>query len=310
MSGRYEVVVVSYRSRAQLARLLSVLPHHVAVVVADNSADHERVDDLLVGRPGAQYLDTGANLGFAAAANLGARAARAPILIFVNPDSAPTEAVLTSLVDELETDPTLGSCHPVLIDDAGSIKTVAGGGWQPTLPRAIVHALGLHALFPMRGIWARPRQGQRLELEWLTGTCLAVRREHFLEAGGFDERYFLYAEDISLGERLHNAGLRQVLRGDLAVYHAGGASSDVAASWLWRQRGVALASFLEDHNDGATALAMRLVLAFGFGLRAVCYGCLGRTNRVRELTGYAVAVLWGRRRRERSLPPRRQRRLS
>jgi N-acetylglucosaminyl-diphospho-decaprenol L-rhamnosyltransferase len=291
MSHRYEVVVVSYKSRAQVSRLLSVLPDHVPVAVVDNSANDERVDDLLRERPAARYLDTGANVGFAAAANLGARTADAPILIFVNPDSAPTEAVLNSLVDDLETDSTLASCHPALVDGTGAIKTVAGGGWQPTLARAVVHAFGLHTVLPTRGIWARPRPGHRLELEWLTGTCLAVRRTPFLDAGGFDERYFLYAEDVSLGRRLHQAGLRQVLRADLAVYHTGGASSAVASSWLWRQRGVAFGSFLTDHNGPMPALAMRLVLAFGFGLRAVCYCCLGRTNRVRELAVYAGAIL-------------------
>jgi N-acetylglucosaminyl-diphospho-decaprenol L-rhamnosyltransferase len=289
MSPVYEVIIVNYRGRSQVQRLLAELPEHVPVTIVDNSATSEPVDHLIRSRLAGRYIDAGANIGFAAAANLGARTASAPILIFVNPDCVVPEAVLQALVDNLATDEQLGSCHPAARWLSGAVQ-IGGGGWQPTLSRAIVHALGLHILFPDRGIWARPRPGKNLEVEWLAGGCLAIRRSLFLKVGGFDEMFFLYGEDMSLGRRIHGAGFRQVIRADLWVRHGGGSSTDVVPTWIWRQRGIAMARVLEENNPHASALAMRMVLAFGFGLRAICYQAAAKKSRAREMVCYAAAL--------------------
>jgi hypothetical protein len=89
---------------------------------------------------------------------------------------------------------------------------------------------------------------------------------------------------------MHDAGFRQVILADLWVQHGGGSSTDVVDTWIWHQRGAALARVLEENNSHASALAMRIVLAFGFWLRAICYRLAGKKRRAREMVGYAAAL--------------------
>ncbi|MGH3923340.1 MAG: glycosyltransferase, partial [Pseudonocardiaceae bacterium] len=222
----YEVVVVAYRSRRPLTQLLASLPADIPLTLVDNSADQDPVRDLLEGRSAGTYIDAGGNVGFAAAANLGARTSTRPYVIFVNPDCTPTLDALDQLVDYLERHPRCASAAPALMDRR-SKPQIGAAGWQPTLRRALVHAIGLHLWWPHKGIWGRARPGEVLEVGWLPGTCLTVRQEAFLQVGGFDERYFLYSEDMALGARLQACGHTQVLRGDLRVTHTGGGSSEV-----------------------------------------------------------------------------------
>ncbi|MEP6562875.1 MAG: glycosyltransferase, partial [Nakamurella sp.] len=106
--SRYEVVLVTYHSREQLVGLLdSALPDQRLVVV-DNASGADGVGDVVRAFRNGRYLD-GKNVGFAKAANLGARSSTAEFVIFANPDSRPTPEIWSALVAELIADPRLAS---------------------------------------------------------------------------------------------------------------------------------------------------------------------------------------------------------
>ena len=267
--GRYEVVLVTYHSRGQVAGLLQCLGDDVPMVVVDNASGADGVEELFAGRPASRCLD-GGNVGFARAANHGARTSTAEFLVFVNPDTRPDPAVLQALVDDLAVDPTLGSVAAATTDQQGHIE-LGVGGWEPTPRRCLVYAFGLHRRWPRAGVVARPQVAEHIELGWITGACLAVRRETFLRLGGFDERYFVYNEDMAFGRAVREAGLRQRLRTDLLVPHA--TSSSGPAEKVGRgaplpkmpqQKGASMASYLVDHNGPVAATVMRAVLMVGF----------------------------------------------
>lgn len=288
----YEVVVVSYKSRGQLEQLLPAVPPEAMVVLVDNASGADRVGELLRDRPRARLLD-GGGTGFARAANLGARTSSAPFLVFANPDSRPTREVWDALVAELAADPGLASCAATTTTADGSSE-LGVGGWEPSLRRTVVHGLGLHRLFPRAGLYARPRPGEDLRLDWLSGACLAVRREAFLAVGGFDESFFVYNEDMALGRRLRAAGWRQRLRTDLLVPHSAGGSGAGSTAML-QTRGASMARYLGQHDGPAHALAMRAVLA----LAALARVPLAAVRGQREWPGlhlaYARGVATGRR---------------
>jgi hypothetical protein len=126
----------------------------------------------------------------------------------------------------------------------------------------------------------------------LAGTCLAVRRSAFQEAGGFDESYFLYNEDMALGDRLRRRGLRQVLRADLSVRHEGGGSSAGPSNALWLLRAASLSRYIGRHNRPVAAFCMRAVLATGSLARAALMSVLpGRRGRRREMVTYVRGTL-------------------
>lgn len=273
--GDIEVILVTYHSRELVDELLRSLPGDLAVAVIDNASGADGVQVLVKGRPNGRYVD-GGGVGFARAANLGARTSRHRFLIFVNPDTRPTIEQLTALADDLATDDTLAAVAATTVSTDGRVE-LGTGGWEPTLRRACVHASGAYAKFPRAGIYARPRPSEPIELDWLTGACLAVPRQRFVGLGGFDERYFLYNEDMAYGRRLRDGGFAQRLRTDLLVPHSGAGSGGAKAVML-QMRGASMMSYLSHHNTAPSAQAMRLVLSAGAAVRWIVFRHRGRRD--------------------------------
>jgi GT2 family glycosyltransferase len=286
----FELVVVSYRSRVQLEKMLAPLPLEQPVVIVDNAAGVDRVGELMESRPAGRCLDGGGH-GFAKAANLAARTSTADILVFGNPDSRPRPEVLDEIVAEVARSPDVGSCAAATVDARGRIQ-IGVGGWEPTVRRAAIFAVGLHRVFPRAGLYARPKVAEPIDLDWLTGACLAVRRETFLRVGGFDERYFVYNEDMAFGRQLREAGLRQRLRTDLLVPHAGG-SSGAGTKGMFRMRGASMAAYLHHHNDVPRAVVMRALLGAGMLARAIQCVLQGRPQTARLHVAYVFGIVRG-----------------
>lgn len=285
-----EMVLVTYHSRGLVEQLLARLPEELPVVVVDNASGADAVQEALAGREHARYLD-GGGVGFSRAANLGARTSDRPYLVFVNPDTAPTIEILTALVDDLVADPGLAAVAATTVTGSGRVE-LGVGGWEPSLRRTIVYATGLHTRWPESGLFARPRPHERIELDWLTGACLAVPRETFLRLGGFDEHYFLYNEDMAYGRRLREAGLRQRLRTDLLVPHAGAGSGGGRTTML-QMRGASMHDYLHRHNSGVAAEAMRLVLTLGAVARCLISYARGRRPAARGFAAYTRGLWTG-----------------
>jgi N-acetylglucosaminyl-diphospho-decaprenol L-rhamnosyltransferase len=293
LSGTYafELVLVSYHSRQQLEQLLDSLPADLPVVVVDNAGGVDRVAELLADRPQSRYLDSGGGKGYAKAANLGVHTSAYEFVVFGNPDSRPTVDILQALVDQLRSDPSIGSCAAASVHDGSSELGV--GGWEPTVLRVLVHAVGLHKLLPSAGIWAPPPLGEVVEREWLSGTCMAIRRDTFLRLGGWDERYFVYNEDMAFGRKLREAGLRQVIRGDLQVPHLSGGSG-AGSSYMSRLRGAAMATYLHQYHEAWVAVLMRTLLVVGYLMRVGQRALTRRWRQAGDFLAYIQGLMFGR----------------
>lgn len=285
-NAQFSVVFVAYRSAPLIEALVDRWGADVPVVVVDNAGGRDGLRDWAAAREQVGYLD-GGGVGFARAANRGAQAARTPYVVFVNPDCTPSTADLTSLVDGLAADPSALSHAATMLGHDGRPE-VGVGGWEPSTARALVFGFGLHKLLRTAGIYARPEVGDRLDVGWTTGACMAVRRSDFLRLGGFDEGFFVYCEDLSLGRRARRGGLRQVLRPDVLVRHGAGGSGAPSAEML-RMRGAAIANYAERYHR-AQALPMRAVLALGSALRAAQRRAVGRREEAEGFVSYATGV--------------------
>jgi GT2 family glycosyltransferase len=284
----FEVVLVTYHSRDLAEELFDRLLADIPIAVVDNASGRDGIPELVSRRPTARYLD-GGGIGFARAANQGVRSSTAAAIVFVNPDSAPTSEQLKALVADLSTDPKLAAVSAATFRPNGRIEPGVGG-WEPTLRRSIVHALGLHALFPTKGLYARPTPHQPLQLDWMNGACLAVPRDVFLSLGGFDERYFLYNEDMAYGRQIREAGLRQTLRTDILVPHLGGGSGG-RRTRMFQMRGASMVAYLDHHNPRRTVRAIKIALTFGTLARALSAFLRARTGTAREHLAY-IKGLW------------------
>lgn len=225
------VVCVTYHPGAELedfaASLAVATSAPTELVLVDNGADHTVAADVAE-RYGARLLTPGRNLGYGAAANLGARGAEQPWLVVVNPDIVWHPGSLDALLDAGERSGA-GAVGPRLLNTDGT--TYPSARALPSFGAGVGHAL-LSRLWPGNP-WSRAyRREDDGETEraagWLSGACLLLRRAAFEQVGGFDERYFMFFEDTDLGDRLGRAGWTNLHVPTAHVTHVGGTS--------WRAR--------------------------------------------------------------------------
>lgn len=223
------VVTVTYTPGPILERFLDTLgkatTREITVLLADNESADGEPERAASERANVRLLRTGSNLGYGTAANRGVSALDDSIgwVVVTNPDLEWEADALDVLLEAAERWPRAGSFGPLIKEPDGSVYPSARQ--LPSLGRGIGHAL-FADLWPSNP-WTRAyRQvnGEPVERTtgWLSGSCLLVRREAFAEVGGFDERYFMYFEDVDLGDRLGRAGWLNVYVPSAAVMHIHG----------------------------------------------------------------------------------------
>jgi GT2 family glycosyltransferase len=207
---RASVVIVAYRSGAQLLRCLSALAEHdpdVEVIVIDNGAEGDEIEQAR-SRDGVEVVDAGGNVGFATGCNLGARRATGDVLVFLNPDTAIGPGAMTALARVLA-DRSIGVAMPRLrLLDQPDVLNSTG---------CVIHISGL-AWTSGYGEPAESVTEQR-EIPYANGSALAIRPELFREVGGFTDEYFAYHEDLELCWKVRMRGLPVVLTPEADVFH-------------------------------------------------------------------------------------------
>ncbi len=175
---------------------------------------------------GAQLLVTGANLGYGVGANLGAAGSTTPWLLVANSDLEWTPGSLDTLVAAAAAERRVGSAGPALLNTDGTVYPSARA--LPSLTQGAGHALFVK-VWPSNP-WSRryraeqESSGRQRAAGWLSGACLLLRREAFEAVGGFDDGYFMFFEDVDLGERLGRAGWTNLYVPQAQVTHVGGTS--------------------------------------------------------------------------------------
>jgi hypothetical protein len=221
-TARIAAVVVAHDSGAELAECAARLlaQHDVAeLVVVDNGSRDDGLARLPIDAR-LRVLRNHDNPGFAVACNQGARACRATLLAFVNPDCFVEGDLLSRLADVFARDPGVGLVGADVVGPDGRAEPAARRR-APTLARMLRAALGARAALHVPA----GAPGTLTEVDATSGALMVMPREVFERVGGFDEGYRLHAEDLDLCRRVRAAGLRvAVLEGARAV-HLKGTSS-------------------------------------------------------------------------------------
>jgi len=283
-------VVVSWRSAAEVARLLRefpVDPRHELLVV-DNSGDCPLPPEAA---PNVRVLRAGRNLGFAGGSNLGARASTAPRLLFLNPDTEPVGRAFEQVLEGFERWPGVDGVVPRLVDERGWPQT----GWQlRELPGPA--ALLAHAFFWSPGARRRePPAGTPIGQP--AAAALALTREVFEQVGGFDERFMpAWFEDVDLARRLRARGRALRYLPEAVFRHRGGVSVDALGyGGFLRAYDRNLAFYLRRHHGRGWELAFRALVPLG-ALARLALLPLRRPRRARsrrEAAGVLVDVAFG-----------------
>ncbi len=252
----------------------------VSVLLADNGSTDGTPQAAVQRYPNVRLLPTGANLGYGTAVNrtiaqLGEMAGDAgepwvdDWVIVANPDVQWGPGSIDALLDAASRWPRAGALGPLIRDPDGSVYPSARQ--MPSLIRGGMHAV-LGPFWP-RNPWTTAYRQERLEpserpVGWLSGSCLLVRRSAFGQVGGFDERYFMYMEDVDLGDRLGKAGWLSVYVPSAEVLHhkAHSTGRDPASHLAAHHKSTYI--FLADRHSGWWRAPLRWTLRGSLALRS------------------------------------------
>ena len=220
MSDELFVVTVTYSPGPHLDRFLATLGHAtdrpVTVIMADNGSTDGAPEDAVERYPNVRLLRTGANLGYGSAVNRAVAeylkdSDYSDFFVVANPDVQWGPGSIDILLEAAARWPRAGSLGPLIRDPDGAVYPSARH--QPSLVRGGMHAVvgPLWKSNPWTAAYRQERQEpSERPVGWLSGSCLLLRRSAFQEIAGFDERYFMYMEDVDLGDRLARAGWQNV----------------------------------------------------------------------------------------------------
>lgn len=248
MSASVHIVVVNWNTGGYLRDCLAsiALAESSAVTVAqvtviDNaSSDHSAngLDDLPLPL---ELIRNEANVGFAVACNQGAAGSTADYLLFLNPDTRLFPDTLAAVTGFMESEQSagIGICGVQVVDGDGDLEISCAR--FPTLRVLFGKMTGLHRvlprLFPGHHLTAAEMHESRI-VDQVIGAFYFVRRDLFTRLDGFDERYFLYFEEVDFALRAYRQGVRSYFLKEASVLHVGNVSSNqVLGSRLYHSLG-------------------------------------------------------------------------
>lgn len=271
------MVVVNYEAGAALGVCIASLfeEHPLELVVIDNGSTDGSLDELRRQFPDVEVLVPGSNLGYGAGANRGVAATTSELVLVCNPDLSVSPGALTELVAVFDADPRAAIVGPF-------IRTPQGDRYPsarqfPSLPDAAGHAL-LGQFIPQNPFTRAYVQADLAvepdsvrQVDWVSGACFLVRRSAFEQVGGFDETYFMYAEDVDLCWRLGRSGWHIVYAPGAVVTHLQGVSTARHPYRMIVEHHRSLLRFANRSTVGWRRVLLPLV-AVGIGVRAVLVG--------------------------------------
>ncbi len=249
------LVIITHDSRERILPLLVSLRSDPdsdgwETVVLDNgsvdgtaAAVRERYPQVLV-------VENRPQRGFAGALNQGVALTSAPVVVTVNPDAIVPAGTMGRLLQILGSDPRIAAVGPLIRFPDGRVQR--HGMYNPRPLTAAVVLLGLARLRIFRAeaerYYGRHEPGPPVDVDSLTGACLMFRRDAYREVGPFDERFFLYCEDVDWSLRARMAGWRLVFAPEVHVTHEKATASRRQSSFVIRHYYRSLRAFYGKHH--------------------------------------------------------------
>jgi GT2 family glycosyltransferase len=228
---RLAIIIVSYNSRGDLENALRALtepPPSVAheIVVVDNASTDSTPAYVRERWPHVRLIASESNLGFAQANNLAIRSTSSELLLLVNPDTIVTATAVDRLISIIEARPDVAIVGPRIVDGQGRAELSFGAmisPWAELRQKMLVRGND-RGVGPIVALVDRMTRRAR-QVDWVSGACLLIRRTDLEAAGGFDPRFFMYAEDVDLCAAVRTRHRHVLFAAEPEVVHLRGRSS-------------------------------------------------------------------------------------
>lgn len=298
-----DIVIVNWNADSQLADVIaSIANHHhdsvSSVIIVDNASTDDSLHQVealqsLLFRP--LIIRNSENLGFGRACNLGAQHAKSSYLLFLNPDAVLYADTLPTALAYME-DPVnvkVGICGVQLLDKAAHVARHCAR--FPSALSFVAGAIGLDRFLPLLShVMAEWDHGETRQVDHVIGAFFLVRNELFDAIGGFDERFFVYLEDLDFSRRAHQAGWRSVYLVDTQAFHAGGGTSNQikARRLFYSLRSRLLYAFKHFSTPGAVAVLLATLMVEPWSRSALALVRPSWTGLKETWAAYGMLVRW------------------
>ncbi|MGQ0601232.1 MAG: glycosyltransferase family 2 protein [Anaerolineales bacterium] len=226
------VIIVNWNTRELLIECLTALARNIGtlsaeVIVVDNASTDGSREFVLQRFPAIRWLTNQENVGFARANNQGAALAQGRYLLLLNTDAFLQVDALTAMLRLAQSRPRAGLVGAHLLNADKTFQ--AGHSPFPTLWQEFLILSGMGRLIFGRHFPSRGPQNDRepRSVDYVEGACMLIRREAYAQAGGLDEGYFMYAEEVDLCYTLRQYKWEVWYAPEAYVIHLGGASSRI-----------------------------------------------------------------------------------
>ncbi|GAC1314624.1 MAG: glycosyltransferase family 2 protein [Chloroflexota bacterium] len=270
------ISVVSYRTPGLLRDCLTALDRERAdlaceVIVVDNNSQDESCDMVEREFPWVRLIRNAINVGFGAAHNQALRHVHGRYAVIMNSDAVPQPGALRRLVEYMDTHPDVALCGPRLRYPDGTIQPSRRR--FPTLATFFLESTQLQRLLgqtpTIRRYYLTDQPDDvAQDVDWLVGACLCVRSAAVEDVGLFDERFFMYSEEVDWARRFRAAGWRVAYVPQAEVQHleSGSASLDLMARDRYFQ--TSKRRYIRKWHGPLAEQAFRLYLAAEYIARA------------------------------------------
>jgi len=216
------IIIVNFRSEDYLEKCLAsvykmVSGEILAEVVVVNNDEPDKLTEISKKFPGIKIIHQKENAGFGASNNLGVKIAQGELLLFLNPDTEIFSGNIEEIINEFEKNEKMGVIGPKLLKISGKSQEWSAG-LEKNLWDLIRNNTGL---IKSQKIW---KSEKKIEAHWVAGTAMFTKKELFEKIGGFDEKYFMYFEDVDFCKGVRKAGKRIEYHPHFSVKHYGGKS--------------------------------------------------------------------------------------
>lgn len=266
-------IVVSYNSREMTLRCLRSLFADLDGIssetfLVDNASSDGTVEAVRAQFPGMKVIANASNVGFGAANNQAMKESKGRYLLLLNSDAFPERGAVEKLVAYLEAHPHVAAVGPRLVHPDGSLQVSCFPfpsplrAWLENLwvPKALPHTSRL-------GDYRKWAHDCERMVDWVIGACLLVRRQAYEQVGGFDERFFMYAEESDWQRRMRDAGWEIAFTPSAQVQHLGGGSGAADRPRINRYFFQSLDYYELKHHGPLGLMALRGAMILGSALR-------------------------------------------
>ena len=268
------MIIVNWNTKELLRACLTSVNNSkgtlsIQTIVVDNASSDGSVAMIQSLFPEVQLMQAGGNLGFAKANNLAMPFVKAPLVLFLNPDTVVKESSLKVMVEFIGAHPSIGALGPRILDSNGKAFNL-GIQISSSPLTELVNLLFLSdkSVKKIRKFLPYIDPEQSSYVRKLYGACLMVRKEALDQVGYFDDRFFMYCEDVDLCRRITSAGWQLYYLSEAEIIHlAGGASNKSFSSFSILMKCESVSKLMQKYYGYGGKIRYRLALLSGSSIR-------------------------------------------